>query len=52
METLSSDKVFRLRVAQAVTIALLLLVAIVGHRVEMQAGNSGSPTQSSPAQLY
>ena len=36
MENLSPEITTRLRVAQLVTLALLVLVALAGHRVEMQ----------------
>jgi len=51
METLSTEIVLRLRVAQAVTIALLLLTAILSHRLELRAENSPLLHRASSAQL-
>jgi hypothetical protein len=47
MESLNPQVAIRLRIAQVLTLSLLLLVALVGHRVEMQAAQTAPATSVS-----
>jgi hypothetical protein len=48
MSPLSNDQVFRLRIAQTLTLLLLVVVALAGHRAEVlypsPSALSGAPT--------